>query len=73
MPFQYIPAVQRIPELPPAMLNDPKSAVGFTRLKNPQRIFTVFTRFHHIHEAHRNQDLPVAMFTQPILPVSYQH
>ena len=72
LPFQYIPAGHRIPELTLAMFNDPKTAIRFTRLKYTQRIFTAFTSFRHIHEAHRNQDLPLAMFTQPIVPVRYQ-
>ena len=67
--FQYIPAGHHILELTPAMLKDPKSAVGFKKLKKPQRNFNVFARFHHIHEARHNLDLHLAMFTQPIFSV----
>jgi len=72
LPFQYTPAGHRIPDLPPALLSGPKTAIRFPTLKYPQRIFTAFTSFRHILEAHRNQDLPLAMFTQPIVPVRYQ-
>ena len=33
----------------------------------------VFARFHHIHEAHRNLHFPLAISTQPIFSVRYQH
>ena len=71
--FHYIPAGQRILEMPQAKLKNARSAVRCTRWKKPEELFTAFTSFHSTLEDRRNLDLPVAMFTQPIVLTRYQH
>jgi hypothetical protein len=71
--FHYIHEGLHIFKLPTGTLKNTRSNVRFTRLKKVQQLVNSFTSFHRIFEAHLNLDLPLAMFTQTVLPVRYQH